>query len=60
MLLKAQKYMNVEDALATIRDVEKPRDKGRKEDDRRGQKRKCPACRTSNEVKGKTKKLSKW
>ena len=38
MLLKAQKYMNAEDALATIRDIEKSGDKGRKEDDRRGQK----------------------
>ena len=38
MLLKAQKYMNAEDALAAIKDVEKPEDKGRKEDDRRGQK----------------------
>ena len=36
-LLKAQKYMNAEDALATIRDIERPGDKGRKEDDRRGQ-----------------------
>ena len=27
MLLKAQKYMNVEDTLAAIRDVEKPGDK---------------------------------
>ena len=35
MLLKAQKYMNAEDALAAIKDVEKPGDKGRKEDDRR-------------------------
>ena len=39
MLLKAQKYMNVEDALAAIKDVEKPRDKERKEDDHKGQKR---------------------
>ena len=39
ILLKAQKYMNVEDALAAIKDVEKPRDKERKEDDRKGQKR---------------------
>ena len=38
MLLKAQKYMNAEEALATIRDVEKPTNKGKKEDDRRGQK----------------------
>ena len=42
MLMKAQKYMNTEDALAAIKDVEKPRDKGRKEDDRRGQKREHP------------------
>ena len=39
MLLKTQKYMNVEDALAAIRDVENPGEKGRKEDDCRGQKR---------------------
>ena len=32
MLLKAQKYMNAEDAIAAIRDVEKPGDKGRKDD----------------------------
>ena len=31
MLLKAQKYMNAEDALATIKDVEKTSEKGRKE-----------------------------
>ena len=42
MLLKAQKYMNAEDALAAIKDVEKPRDKAKKEDERRGQKRECP------------------
>ena len=42
MLLKVQKYMNVEDALATIKDVEKPGDKEMKEDDRRGQKKERP------------------
>ena len=36
MLLKAQKYMNAEDALVAIKDVEKPRDKGRKVDEHRG------------------------
>ena len=36
MLLKAQKYMNAEDALVAIRDVEKPGDNGRKDDDRKG------------------------
>ena len=39
MLIKAQKYMNAEDAVAAIRDVEKPGDKGRKDDKCRGQKR---------------------
>ena len=33
MLLKAQKYMNAKDALAAIMDVERPGDKGRKDDD---------------------------
>ena len=36
MLFKVQKYMNTEDAVAAIRDVEKPGDKGRKDDERRG------------------------
>ena len=36
MLLKAQKYMNVKDALAAIEGVEKPKKKKKeKEDDRR-------------------------
>ncbi|XP_030926621.1 uncharacterized protein LOC115953227 [Quercus lobata] len=39
MPLKVQKYMNAEDALVAIKDVEKPGDKGKKEDERRGQKR---------------------
>ena len=39
MLLKVHKYMNVEDALVAIRDVEKSREKERKEDDHREQKR---------------------
>ena len=34
--------MNTEDAVAAIRDVEKPGDKGRKDDERRGQKRERP------------------
>ena len=48
MLLKAQKYMNVEDTLTAIRDVKKPRDKGRKDDKRRGQKRKRLDRRTND------------
>ena len=36
MLLKAQKYMNAEDAVVAIRDVEKSGDKGRKDDECRG------------------------
>ena len=42
MFLKAQKYMNVEYVVAIIRDVEKSGDKGRKDDERRGQKRERP------------------
>ena len=53
MLLKAQKYMNAKDALAAIKGVEKPRDKGRKEDDRRGQKRERPDRRTNEGGKRK-------
>ena len=42
MLFKAQKYMNVEDALAAIERVKKPKEKKKeKEDDRRGWKRDC-------------------
>jgi len=55
MLLKAQKYMNAEEALAAIKDIEKPTDKG-KEDDRRRQKRERPDCRTNDESKLRDKK----
>ena len=41
MLLKVQKYMNAEDAVAAIRDDEKPGNKGRKDDERRRQKKEC-------------------
>ena len=60
MLLKAQKYMNAEDALAAIKDVEKPGDKGRKEDDRKGQKGSVPIVEPMTGVKGKMKKLIEW
>ena len=56
MLLKAQKYMNAEDALAAIKDVKKPGDKGRKDDKRRGQKRECPNRRTNDKSKRKDDK----
>ncbi|XP_075654777.1 uncharacterized protein LOC142624941 [Castanea sativa] len=56
MLLKAQKYMNAEDALTTIMDEEKPGKEGRKEDDRRGQKRERPGRRNSDEDKRKDEK----
>ena len=48
MLIKAQKYMNAEDAIAATRDIEKPGDKGRKEDECRGQKRDRPDCRPTD------------
>ena len=56
MLLKAQKYINVKDALAAIRDVEKPTNKGKKEDNRRGQKREFPDRQTSDRGKRKDEK----
>ena len=56
MLLKAQKYMNAKDTLAAIKDVEKPRDKAKKEDDRRGQKRECPNRRNNDGNKRKDDK----
>ena len=46
MFLKAHKYMNAKDAMAAIRDDKKLGDKGRKEDERRGQKRGRPNRRT--------------
>ena len=48
ILLKAQKYMNAEDALAAIKDVEKPGDKGRKDDECRGKKRERPDRRNND------------
>ncbi|XP_065624581.1 uncharacterized protein LOC112008184 [Quercus suber] len=59
MLLKAQKYMNAEDALAAIKDEDRPGDKGRKEDDRRRQKRDRPDRRISDELKRKDDKNSR-
>ena len=59
MLLKAHKYMNVEDALTAIKDVEKSRDKGRKEDDHKGQKREWPDRRINDGGKRKDKKIPK-
>ena len=54
MLLKAQKYMNAEDALAAIKDIEKPGDViRRKDDERRGQKRKRPDRRNNDRVRRK-------
>ena len=56
MLLKAQKYMNTEVALAVIKDVEKTSEKGRKEDDRRGQKMERPNHQANDESKRKDEK----
>ena len=39
MLLKAQKYMNAEDALAAIGEEDKPKEKEGQREDRRGRKR---------------------
>ena len=56
ILLKVQKYMNAKDALVAIKDVEKPRDKAKKEDDRRGQKRERPDRRNNDENRRKDDK----
>ena len=48
MLLKAQKYMNAKDAVVAIRDVEKPGDKRRKDDECKGQKKECPDRRITD------------
>ncbi|XP_023892540.1 uncharacterized protein LOC112004522 [Quercus suber] len=59
MLIKAQKYMNAKDALAAIKDTEKPGDRGRKEDERRGQKRERPDRRTNDGNRRKDDKSSR-
>ena len=59
MLLKAQKYMNAEDALAAIKDAEKPGDKAKREDNRRGQKRDRPDRRNKDGNRRKDDK-SPW
>ena len=56
MLLKAQKYMNAEDIVAAIRDDKKPGDKGRKDDECRGQKRECLDRRITNASRRKDDK----
>ena len=60
ILLKVQKYMNAKDALVAIKDVEKPRDKAKKEDDRRGQKRKRQIVGTMTGTGGKMIKVLGW
>ena len=59
MLLKAQKYMNAQNALAAIRDVEKTGNKGKKEDDWKGQKKERPDRRASDGSKRKDEKTSR-
>ncbi|XP_075663301.1 uncharacterized protein LOC142632866 [Castanea sativa] len=56
MLLKAQKYMNAEDALAAIVDEGKLKTEGRKEDERRGQKRERPSRREGDTDRRKDEK----
>ena len=53
MLLKVRKYMNVEDTLAVIKDVEKPGDRGRKDDECRGQKREGPDRQSNDDLRRK-------
>ena len=48
--------MNVEDALAATKDIEKLGDEGRKEDDHRGQKKERPDHRINDGSKRKDEK----
>ena len=56
MLLKAQKYISIEDALTTIKHEEKTSEKGKKEDNQRGRRRECSDCQTSDRNKRKDEK----
>ena len=56
MLLKAQKYMNAEDALTAIKEVEKPNERERKGDNRREQKREWTDRRNADGNKRKVDK----
>jgi len=51
--------MNAENALAAIKDVKKPGDKGRKDDDHRGRKRERPNRQTNDGSKRKDEKNSR-
>ena len=48
MLLKAQKYMNVEDAIAVIGEESTSKEKESAREDRRGRKRERRDCQTSS------------
>ena len=48
--------MNAEDALAAIKDVEKPGNKGKKDDEHRGQKKERPDCQNNDGNRGKEDK----
>ena len=57
MLLKAQKYMNAENAQAAIEDAEKPSNKAKREDDRRGRREIDQIVRTMTGTVGKMIKV---
>ena len=59
MLLKAQKYMNAEDTLAVIEEVEKPNKRLRKGDDLRGQKRERANHQSTDRKKRKDDKTTR-
>ena len=60
MLLKAQNYMNAQNALAAIRDVEKTGDKGKRRTIGKDKKGSIQIVEPVTGVKGKTKKLLEW
>ncbi|XP_075633962.1 uncharacterized protein LOC142606510 [Castanea sativa] len=58
MLLKAQKHMNAEDALTGIKEVEKPKEREEKGEDRRGQKKERGDCQGTDGNKRKDNKTT--
>ena len=60
MLLKAQKYMNAKNAVAAIRDDEKPREGEEKGEDWKGRKEKGETIKVLTKISEETLKLLGW
>ena len=60
MLLKAQKYMNAEDALAAIGEESMPKERESAKEDWRGRKRERKDCQTSFDESKQSDKKIPW